>query len=42
MQWSSQAMYEGKIVANEHVKHRVIDEFLSYDIIDSMVSEFIS
>lgn len=42
MQWSSDAMYEGKLIANEGVKDRLIDDIMNKELIQSTESELLS
>ena len=42
MEWSSQAMYDGKLIAHDAVKDRLIDDIMDKEVIESTQSELLS
>jgi len=42
MEWSSQAMYDGKLIAHEDVKDRLVDDIMDKEVIENSQSELLS
>ena len=42
MNWSSEAMYDGKLIAHESVKDRLVDDIMDKEVIENTQCELLS